>query len=186
VSMYNSSLTSHLVVRDDGTVILTRKEKLEPKQVLRMQNKLRSAIGLLTENNIEMAREIQRNDVKILSLQNELAVLESKEVKEYLERERELAELAIKKADNLLREYIGEDAYRTLKSGKSIVFTARDGVEYKLNPQGEVGRKVGSKYKRMCVVNPVNIPLDDRVIAIITSVRENPTRFQVRGNREVN
>lgn len=171
-------MTNRFEVRKGIPVIIT-KEKLTVKMIQHRKGTVKRKIGDLIERNIFLDNEIKENETNIVNLRDSLNLLESKEVDEYIEYEKDQQELAQKKADNLLRGYIGDEAYKTLKSGKCIIFNDKDGVEYIITPEGVVGRKSGKSYRKLCVIKPKNIPLSDKIISILTSVKENPKSFPI-------
>jgi len=64
-----------------------------------------------------------------------------------------------------------------------IHWTTKNGTKYKMTDKGKVFRRVGKEWQQLCIIRPKSLPLPDSILAILVSVKENPSRFQRVPNR---
>ena len=52
-----------------------------------------------------------------------------------------------------------------------------NGMKYKMTDTGQVFRQEGKKWFKLCIVRPKSLPLPDTILAILTSVKNNPRKY---------
>ena len=154
---------------NDRGIFATTTRKLTARSILHKRAHLQTLILHAREQLGYWNGEAER-------LTRELTELNRPTVNEYIaEAERRKGE-AERKAQQILREYVGDEAYKTIQKNGHISFKAKDGLGYRINRKGHVFR--GNK--RLCIIRPSELPLPDFVIAALVNVREHPGKFPFR------
>jgi hypothetical protein len=154
---------------NDRGIFATTTRKVTARGILHKRAHLQTLILDARKNVAYWCREVER-------LTKELAELNRPTVDKYIaEAERRKVE-AERKAQQILREYVGENAYKAIQKNGYISFKAKDKLGYRINRKGHVFR--GDK--RLCIIRPSELPLPDFVIAALVNVREHPGKFPFR------
>jgi hypothetical protein len=154
---------------NDRGIFATTTRKLTAKGILHKRARLQTLVLEARENVGYWNGEAER-------LTRELAELNRPTVNEYIaEAERRKVE-AERRAQQILREYVGNEAYKAIQKNGYISFKAKDKLGYRINRKGHVFRGP----KRLCIIRPSELPLPDFVIAALVNVRERPGRFPFR------
>lgn len=168
----------------DNSIVVVEKKQLTWRQIANYKNKLSGRINSLYNDLQEHEDEINRLKQKISSLEEELKRLNSDEVKTIVEKQKEDEKIAHQRALDLLREHIGLEAFTELMEKHRIYWTTSNGTKYKMTDAGRVFRKEGKKWYQLCIVRPKSLPLPDTILAILTQVKQNPTKYpSIRGRR---
>jgi len=139
---------------------------------------------------ISTRHKIQDVYLKINSLEKELAnaeeqlkLLNSPIVEILLQKHKqEQAEIEAK-SQQILRELIGDDLYGELQTRKSMIFTAKDNLTYKIEQCGKIYRRIGKDWEQLCIIRPSELPLPDFITALFFCVKEQPHQYKVRYRR---
>lgn len=168
-----------LVINDKG-VYEQETYKLTPYGVTvrrnRIQNRILSLRGKVQDKEIE----IQNLKAEIEQEEKSLQLLNGPLIEAYLVKEKVAQEEIQRKAQDVLKECIGEELYGKLQENKKIMFTAKDGMTYKIENNGKVYRKVEKEWKLLCIIRPGNLPLPDFLLAMFVNLRENPAKYPLR------
>ena len=167
--------------RENDILIITKKS-LTWRQLEHYRNNLTSRIGRLTQELVDTENKANEIKQQIKSSDDELTKLRSKEVEDIINQQKENERLANQRALDLLREHIGTKAYLELTEKHRIFWTHKD-TKYKMNDKGSVFRKEGKEWKQLCIIKPRQLPLPDSILAILVSVKDNPSRFPNRRRR---
>jgi len=124
--------------------------------------------------------EISRNKRRIQDLEKELQALNSPTVVDYVKQEMAKRKQIELKAQQILRECIGNEEFEKLLTKGYLTFKAKDGLTYKITSKGSVYRKSGSSFERLCIIKPQNLPLPDFILAVLTSIKQRPKRYRRR------
>jgi len=158
----------HLTINERG-VFSIQSRRMTAKGILNHRARLQTQILEARENLVYWQKEVTRREA-------ELADYNKPIVDNYLQQMAEAKIVAEKKAQQMLREFVGDGAYKQIQKKGSIAFTAKDGLKYRVNSRGHVFR--GGR--RLCIIKPSDLPVPDFVIAALVNVRENPKRFPFR------
>ena len=167
----------------ENKIVTIEKRELTWRQIEHYRNNLGSKITTLYNSLQDSENRVREYRIKIESLEDELKKLNSKEVQTIINKQRDDEKLANQRALDLLRGHIGIEAYTQLMEKHYIHWTTNNGVKYKLTDTGKVSRRVGKIWNRLCIIRPKSLPLPDSILAILVSVKDNPTRFRQIPNR---
>lgn len=161
-------------------VFLINTQKLSPKQIASKKRKIESRIAYYYRRNQEYRDSIEENQRRISQLERQLEDLDDPIVNTIIERFNEQRRMAQMKAEDFLKEFLGEPVFNDLQKQKHITFVANDKRTYKIDRKGNVFRKSGSSFERLCVIRPRDLPLPDFIASVITTVKERPRMFRRR------
>lgn len=164
--------------RDKEILVITKKS-LTWRQLENYRSHLTSKIGVLTQELMETENKANEIKQQMKSLDEELTKLRSKEVDDIITKHKEDERIANQRALDLLRQHIGVEAFNQLIEKHRIFWIHKD-MKYKMNDRGSVFRKEGKKWNQLCIIRPRELPLPDSLLAILVSVKNNPTRFRNR------
>jgi hypothetical protein len=154
---------------NDRGIFATTTRKLTAKVILHKRARLQNKILEARDEIAVWTRDLE-------NLKRELETLNRPAVNEYIaEAERWKVE-AERKAQQMLREYVGDEAYKVIQKNGYISFKAKDKLGYRVNRKGHVFRAD----KRLCIIRPSELPLPDFVVAALVNVREHPGKFRFR------
>ena len=163
--------------REDKVFYVKRRplnERMIRSRITRIRNKIRT----IERDSTRLSNVLNEKNRQIEMLQEQLRSLTSPEVEEYIRRERDLKQAILNRSLDLLREYLGEEAFAVLESKGFILFQDERGQSYKVNARGRVFKKDQfDHYRELCVIRP-NLPVPDIVISVMTAVRNDPSRFR--------
>jgi len=165
-----------LEYKDNGIVVI-QKKSLTWRQITNYKNQLSGKIANYYNQVQECEDKINSFKQKIESLELELKKLNSKEVESIIWQQREDEKIAHKRALDLLREHIGIEAYTELMEKHRIFWKTNNGMRYKMTDVGQVYRHENKKWYKLCIIRPKSLPLPDTILAILTSVKNNPRKF---------
>lgn len=166
----------------DNEILVVTKKSLTWRQLENYRNGLTSKIGRLTQELVETENKGIEIKQKIKSFDDELKKLQSNEVNDIIQKQRDDEKIANQRALDLLREHIGVSAFTELIE-KHRIFWNHNETKYKMNDKGSVFRKEGKAWKQLCIIKPRQLPLPDSILAILVSVKDNPKRFPNRRRR---
>lgn len=167
--------------RENDILVIT-KRSLTWRQLEHYRNNLTLKIGRLTQELVETDNQSNQIKENIKFLDEELTKLRSKEVEDIIIKQKENEKMVNQKALDLLREHIGVSAFMELTEKHRIFWTHKE-MKYKMNDKGSVFRKEGKKWNQLCIIKPKQLPLPDSILAILVSVKDNPSRFPNRRRR---
>jgi len=144
-----------------------------PVSIPQIKNRRTKLVRLIEDEKLAQRKLAER----LSYYEKELASLSTPEINQMIERlEREKAE-AIKKAEDFLKECLGNANYAELQENKKLVFKAKDGLTYRVNARGMVFRRDNKEWRRICLIKPQHLPLPDFVLAALINVREHPEKY---------
>ena len=157
------------ITMNEKGLFLARERKMTARGIHNIRVRLQNDIIHARERSQFWTHEIEilKEDVKEIN---------SPVVNDYLadlERTKHEAEA---KSQQLLHDFIGEQAYKELLAVGKISFVGNDGLKYQVNSRGHVFR--GGR--RLCIIRPTELPLPDFVVAALVNVREHPNKFPFR------
>jgi len=168
---------------DEKGVYLTEIKMLSPRQVLDRRQRYQRKIVSLRDEIAEFQIKIRGCQNQIQTLENDLKAINSEQVSAYIERYNREREEATLKALGLLHEVLGSEIYEKLQKSTWCTFVSKDGGEYKITCAGHVSRKINGEWKRICLIQPKELPLPDFVLSAFINVRENPQKYNLRYRR---
>lgn len=161
----------------DNEIIVIEKKSLTWRQITNYKSQLSGKITNYYNQLQNLNDEANLTKNKIESLELELKQLNSKEVEHILEQQKEAEKIAHQRALDLLRNHIGLEAYTELMEKHRIYWTTKNNIKYRMTDRGQVHRRNGKKWEKLCIIKPKSMPLPDSILAILTSVKDNPKRF---------
>jgi len=70
------------------------------------------------------------------------------------------------KGEEVLRKYLGEEAYSKFLKDFEIEFESKNGCKYKIDYAGNLYKKVAGAWRYVCISHSPKLPLGDRIVAI--------------------
>lgn len=174
----------------DGEVVTLRFKAVSDGAMTRMINELQYELGKLSRRLIKLQAEKDSISAKIGAAEKEqtiikrkLGVFSSDEFKKWLdeqkreiERRKQEETVAFARADDFLRRHVGDKVYAQLVKKGEIVFNGGKSGVFKINQFGQVYRSRDGEFHPVCVIRP-KLPIPDQILAILTTLREDPTRI---------
>jgi len=93
-------------------------------------------------------------------------------IKAEADRDRKVME----KANEFLKDVIGEESFKELQQKGFFVFTALDGKEYRIKKDGLLQVGDGQYWCNCCYIEPSSLPLPDLIASVFNTVK-NSERF---------
>jgi len=162
-----------IAVSDRG-VFLVESRRLTSSQIKRLRSRVRSDISSLKAKMRHLYYELRRVEYEVEEKEKLLKQLESPIIKQYIEGEKDRRE----KAEELLKEYLGESKFKQWREKGGLWFQTPDGAYYHLNREGVLEIHADGKWRRVCVVRPRGLPLEDYVVAVLESLKQDPKEFK--------
>lgn len=168
----------NVTVNDRG-VFLFRGNRMNIRQVRRMIDGCQGQIDYYR-------REIGRYQSTIASFEKTmekhkvlLAELTSPVVQKYIADVEEEKRRIEEKAQALLKEVVGDEAYRVLQRKGHFKFDT-DGRTFQIYRSGKVYEKKGDSWKDFCIIKPDDLPLPDYVAAVFLNVKNRAKELHRR------
>lgn len=147
-------------------------KKMSMRTIRSMHTRLRNNVVTLHNKQTSLMRQHSAVTEKILNVENQLGTLRTF----LLEHDPKFQ--ATVKAEEFLRQYLGDDAYQRFTDTGTHVFEDKEGATYKIDLDGRLHKKTGNGYTHLCIAHKPKLPLGDRIVSIITSIKENPEKYQ--------
>ncbi len=160
--------SARLSISESG-IFSIQSRRMTSKGILNHRSRLQHQIIEARQELAYWQKELARREAELTEYNRPI-------VDNYLRQLEEEKNRAERRAQQMLREFVGDVAYKRIQKHGSMAFTAKDGLKYRVNKRGHVFR--GGK--RLCIIKPSGLPLPDFVIAALVNVRENPKRFPFR------
>jgi hypothetical protein len=168
---------------NNNGVFETETWQLTPYGIQRRRSVLQTRIISRRRKIQDRHLDINRLEKEIVALEDQLKILNSPIVDAILgKHEKEQKEIEIK-SQEILRELVGEELYQELQTRKSLIFTAKDSLTYKIEQNGRIYRRVGKEWEQLCIVRPQELPLPDFITSLFFCVKENPSHYTLRHRR---
>jgi hypothetical protein len=154
-----------------------RYKRMTPSQLKAMRTRTRNEVTELRRklnHHLLVAREL---DLKLEDLERILNESESPDVEAFLERWEESKEEAEARAEQYLKEFLGDDGYEEFRERGWLELEDRYGDLWRVRANGETYKWVEGGLKRVCIVRPRGLPLPDHVVSVITSIQESPENY---------
>jgi len=179
----------------DGEVVTLRfKSTVSDSAVARMINECQYELDRISRRLNKLCGERDALLSKLQAVENEqkfvqkkLGVFSGDIFKKWLEEQKREAEaerreeaMVYAKADDLLMRQIGEVAYAKLVKQGEIVFKGDSGSVFKITQYGQVYRQRDGEWNPLCVIRP-KLPVPEQVLAILTTLRNEPNRILRQG-----
>ncbi len=184
---------------DDGRLLTIEFRALSDSAVARKITEIQNEIRLSKNRLEKLLRQKSNLDAKICSEENdkatfaaELTVFDSENFKQWLAVQKADLEArkmehatAYAKADIFLKEHLGDKIYAQLVETGELTFENSDNDTFKITLDGRVFRKEGDGFEPICVIRPKELPIPDTILAILTTLKEEPNRIlrEQRGRR---
>lgn len=174
----------------EGQIISFKFKTVSDSAITRAINEVQSELGRISRRLIKLHGErdslrakIETSEKEQAIIQKKLAVFGSEEFKRWLkeqEREQELKKrdemMAYAKADDFLRRHVGDKIYGQLVRKGEIVFKGGENRIFKITQYGQVSQSRGGEFQPVCVIRP-KLPIPEQILAILTTLREEPNRI---------
>lgn len=134
-----------LEYKDNSIVVVERKE-LTWRQITNYRSNLSNKINSLYTQLQDHEDKVNDIKSKINNLEDELRQLQSKEIEDMIQKQKEDEKIAHQRALDLLREHIGLEAFTELMEKHRIFWTVTNGTKYKMTDTGKVYRKEDKKW----------------------------------------
>lgn len=167
----------------DNSIVVVEKKELTWRQITNYRSNLSNKINSFYTQLQDYEDKVNDIKSKINNLEVELKQLQSKEIEEMIQKQKEDEKIAHHRALDLLREHIGLEAFTTLMEKHRIFWTVTNGTKYKMTDIGKVYRKEEKKWNELCIIRPKSLPLPDTILAILTQVKDNPKKYPNKRRR---
>ena len=171
-----------ITINNNG-VYETETWQLTPFGIQRRRSRLQTKIVSLRRKIQDKQLEINRFQKEILATEEQLKILNSPIIEAVLQKHAQEQKEIEAKSQEILRELVGEDLYQELQTRKTLIFTAKDNLTYKIEQNGKIYRRVGKEWEQLCIVRPQDLPLPDFITSLFFCVKENPTNYKMRHRR---
>lgn len=188
-------MTKTFIQTVDGEAVTLRfKSAVSDSAVARIINECQYELGKISRRLNKLYGEKDAISAKVQAIEKEqkfvqkkLGVFSSAEFKKWLEeqkreleRERQEESVAYAKADDFLMRQIGEVAYARLSKSGELIFKGDSGKIFKITQYGQVYKQRDGDWNPLCVIRP-KIPVPEQILAILTTLREDPNRILRQG-----
>lgn len=171
-----------ITINNNG-VFETETWQLTPFGIQKRRSRLQNKIISLRRKIQNCQLEINRFQKEILNVEANLKILNSPIVEAILQKHNQERKEIDVRSQQILKELVGEELYNQLQLKKSLIFTAKDNLTYKIEQNGKIYRKVAENWERLCIVRPQDLPLPDFITSLFFCIKENPSQYRLRHRR---
>jgi len=179
MSELNLNENKKIAINDRGIYVVETR-KLYPLSITKLRKKIQKRILGLRAEIQDLQIEQNRKEQQIISLEQKLKELSTPLVDSLIEQEKERLKRIREKAQELLKETVGEEVYAVLQEKGYFKFTAKDNITYKITKHGGIYRKCGKEWKQLCIIKPSDLPLPDFILSLFINIREHPKKYSLR------
>lgn len=154
-----------------------RYKRLTPTQLKSMRTRTEGKLRKLRrEYNVYMdkARKI---GFDIEGLERVLEEIGKPEVEEFMERYAAQKVEAEARAEEFLREFLGDEGYADFKEQGWLQLEDKNGDSWRVHADGSAYRWIDGGFKRVCILKQRGLPLPDHIVSVVTSIRERPESY---------
>jgi len=167
------------------TLAFTRpSETSRARKVSEVQSNLEKSNRALRRLELKKKDYVHRVDNQIEDIKNEikeyeayLQILHSDEFQNWLDEQRQDEVEAYARAEDLMRQYLGLEAYATLMEKGELVFEVEEKT-FKITRYGLVYEKQDEEFQPRCVLRPKELPIPDHIVSVLTTLKENPNLWR--------
>ena len=149
--------------------------KLNIRSLKNHRSRLITENGKIRRKLASLRRQIEDLRVNLQKNESMLGQLTTEKLDAVLEIERERQRQAQEKANQFLKNYIGEKPFKTLQEKGEFVFIGGDGKEYRIKKDASLWQSTHGYWYKMCVIHPKDLPLPDIIASVFTTVKNDPT-----------
>jgi DNA-binding transcriptional MerR regulator len=125
--------------------------------------------------HVDLAREL---GLELEDLKRQLEEYNKPEVDAYIEKWESQKIDADERAEQYLREFLGDQRYANFKRSGWIAFEDKNGDQWRVHTNGETYKWVDGSLKQVCIIKKSGLPDADHLISVITSIRNRPESYQ--------
>lgn len=153
-------------------------KRLNPSQLRGMRTRTKNKISKLRRERdyrIDVARGL---DIEIREMERVLEEFNKPEVDAYMEKWESQKAESEERAEEYLREFLGEEGYADFKRRGWVDFADKNGEQWRVHSDGTAYRWMEGGPKQVCIIEQSDLPEADRVVSVITSIRHRPESYQ--------
>ena len=154
-----------------------RYKMLTPAQLKAMRTRLQGKLRKLRREHGYHADKAREIGFDIAGVERLLEECNKPEIDEFLERWADKKAEAEARAEEFLREFLGDEGYADFKRLGWLKLEDRNGDTWKVEADGSAYKFVEGGFKRICIVRSRGLPLPDHIISVVTSIRERPDNY---------
>ena len=154
-----------------------RYKRLTPARLKAMRTRTKGKLRKLRrerDHRLSQAREL---GFEIEGLERILEECGRPEVEEFMERYAVQKEEAEARAEEYLKEFLGEEGYADFKRQGWMQLEDRNGDLWRVYADGSAYRWMEGGMKQVCILKQRGLPLPDHIVSVITSIRERPEKY---------
>ena len=154
-----------------------RYKRLTPAQLKSMRTRTEGKLRKLRReynHYLDKAREI---GFKIEGLERTLEECGKPEVEEFIKRYQAHKAEAEARAEEFLKEFLGEESYADFKDQGWLQLEDKNGDLWRVHADGSAYRWTEGRLERVCILRPKDLPMPDHVVSVVTSIRERPESY---------
>lgn len=153
-------------------------KRMNPARLKAMRTRTKGKITKLRSKrdyHIDLARDL---DLELKDVVRQLEEYNKPEVDAYIEKWESQKADADERAEQYLREFLGDQGYADFKRSSWIDFEDRNGDHWRVHADGKTYKWMEGGPKRVCILKQGGLPAADHLVSVITSIRNRPESYQ--------
>ena len=152
--------------------------RMTPSQLKAMRTRTKGKITKLRSKrdyHIDLAREL---DLELRDVERQLEEYNKPEVDAYMEKWESQKAEAEERAEQYLREFLGDEGYADFRRLGWVEFEDRNGDQWRVMEDGKTYKWMDGGLKQICILNKSGLPKADHLVSVITSIRHRPESYK--------
>ena len=153
-------------------------KRMTPTQLKSMKTRTKGKITSLRSKR-DYHRDMARGlDMDLGDLERQLEEYNKPEVDAYMEKWESQKAEADERAEQYLREFLGDQGYADFRRLGWVDFEDRNGDQWRVMEDGKTYKWMEGDLKRICILKQSGLPAADHLVSVITSIRHRPESYQ--------
>ena len=154
-----------------------RYKRLTPSQLKAMRTRTEGKLRKLRRKRDHLLGQARELGFDIEGLERILEECGRPEVEEFMKRYAAQKADAENRAEEYLREFLGEEGYAEFKRKGWLELEDRNGDPWRVHADGSAYRWMEGRLERVCILRPKGLPMPDHIVSVVTSIRERPESY---------
>ena len=153
-------------------------KRMTPAQLKAMRTRTKGKVTKLRSKrdyHVDLAREL---DVELGDLERLLDEYNKPEVDAYMERWESQKAEAEERAEQYLREFLGDQGYADFKRLGWVDFEDRNEDHWRVKADGTTYKWMEGGLRHICILKQSGLPKADHLVSVITSIRHRPESYR--------
>ena len=159
-------------------VYRVRYKRMTPAQLRGMRTRTKGKITKLRSKrdyHVDLAREL---GIELKDMERQLEEYNKPEVDAYMEKWGSQRAEAKERAEQYLREFLGDEGYADFMRVGWVDFEDRNGDLWRVMADGKTYKWLEGDLRPVCIVKKSGLPDADHLVSVITSIRHRPESYQ--------